>query len=98
MKLIKSVMAGCLVLTAAVVLGQRKTAQPVSHDSSSSQAAQAASLDHGQWVWDHNCSRCHDAPQGFSTHISGTIAKHMRERANLSDADYKALMRFLQQQ
>lgn len=98
MKLIQSVMAGCLALAAAVVIGQRKPAQPVSHGSSSSQAAQSESLDRGQWVWDHNCSRCHNAPQGFSSHISGTIAKHMRVRANLSDADYKALLRFLQQQ
>jgi cytochrome c5 len=49
----------------------------------------------GQVVFERNCSRCHNPPQGFSTRISGTVAMHMRVRANLSDPDYKALVRFL---
>ena len=49
----------------------------------------------GQQVFEQNCSRCHNAPEGFSNHISGTIARHMRVRASLNDADYKALLRFL---
>jgi cytochrome c5 len=51
--------------------------------------------DRGQQVFNQNCSRCHNAPEGFSPSISGTIAMHMRVRASLSDADYKALLRFL---
>ncbi len=51
--------------------------------------------DKGQQVFNRNCSRCHNAPEGFSPRISGTIAMHMRVRANLSDADYRALLRFL---
>jgi cytochrome c5 len=49
----------------------------------------------GEVVFRQNCSRCHSSPQGFSSRISGTVSKHMRVRANLSDADYKELMRFL---
>ena len=60
-----------------------------------SKGAQAADQERGQQVFAQNCSRCHNAPQGFSSHISGTIARHMRVRASLSEADYKALMRFL---
>ena len=55
----------------------------------------AAKPDRGQQVFAENCSRCHNAPEGFSPHISGTIARHMRVRANLSDDDYQALRRFL---
>jgi mono/diheme cytochrome c family protein len=57
--------------------------------------ASAANLDRGQQVFEQNCSRCHNAPEGFSPRISGTIAMHMRVRASLSDADYRELRRFL---
>jgi hypothetical protein len=53
-----------------------------------------ASLD-GQRVFAQNCSRCHNAPEGFSSSISGTIVRHMRVRANLSREDERALLRFL---
>jgi cytochrome c2 len=49
----------------------------------------------GQRVFQQNCARCHDAPQGFPPQISGTILRHMRVRANLSAADERALLRFL---
>jgi cytochrome c2 len=55
----------------------------------------AVNPDRGQLVFNQNCSRCHNAPEGFSSSISGTVALHMRVRANLSDADYQALLRFL---
>lgn len=51
--------------------------------------------DRGQQVFAQNCSRCHNAPEGFSPRISGTIAMHMRVRASLSAADEKALRHFL---
>ena len=58
-------------------------------------AASIKTADRGQQVWEQNCSRCHNAPQGFSPHISGTIAMHMRVRASLSEADYRELRKFL---
>jgi cytochrome c5 len=48
----------------------------------------------GQLVFEQNCSRCHNAPQGFSPRISGTVVRHMRVRAGLSAEDEKALLRF----
>lgn len=42
-----------------------------------------------------NCSRCHEAPQGFSSRISGTIVRHMRVRASLSAQDERDILRFL---
>lgn len=49
----------------------------------------------GQHVFEQNCTRCHDAPQGFPPQISGTILRHMRVRANLSAADERALLHFM---
>jgi len=55
----------------------------------------AQTEDEGQRIFAQNCSRCHNAPEGFSPHISGTIARHMRVRANLSQHDEQVLLRFL---
>ncbi len=51
--------------------------------------------DEGERVFVRNCSRCHATPEGFSPSISGTIVRHMRVRANLSQHDEQALLRFL---
>jgi cytochrome c5 len=40
--------------------------------------------DEGDRIFEQNCSRCHNAPEGFSDRISGTIVRHMRVRASLS--------------
>ena len=48
----------------------------------------------GQQIFAQNCERCHNAPQSFSPSISGTVIRHMRVRANLSEQDAQALMRF----
>lgn len=87
---------GLLLLAATAAMGQAKnspTQQPQSKPSP--KPAHAMNSDRGQQVFNQNCSRCHNAPEGFSPSISGTIARHMRVRASLSEADYQALLRFL---
>jgi len=49
----------------------------------------------GEAKFRQNCSRCHQAPQGFSPKISGTILRHMRVRAPLSAQDERGILRFL---
>jgi cytochrome c5 len=51
--------------------------------------------DEGQAIFHQNCSRCHKAPEGFSPRISGTIVRHMRVRASLSEHDERAILHFL---
>jgi cytochrome c5 len=58
-------------------------------------APQQNANEDGQQVFQRNCSRCHHQPQGFSPAIAGTVAHHMRVRANLSEKEYKALLSFL---
>jgi cytochrome c5 len=48
----------------------------------------------GERIFAQNCSRCHTAPESFSPHISGTIVRHMRVRAQLSEHDEQELLRF----
>jgi hypothetical protein len=51
--------------------------------------------DEGTRIFQQNCSRCHNTPEGFSSRISGTIVRHMRVRASLSKHDEEELLRFL---
>jgi cytochrome c5 len=48
----------------------------------------------GARIFQQNCSRCHNTPEGFSSRISGTIVRHMRVRASLSKHDEEVLLRF----
>ncbi len=60
-------------------------------------SAKHASQQHeneGERIFEQNCSRCHNAPEGFSPRISGTIVRHMRVRASLSKHDEEELLRF----
>jgi cytochrome c5 len=54
-----------------------------------------APLSEGDRIFAQNCSRCHTAPDGFSPNISGTVVRHMRVRASLSQHDEQELLRFL---
>jgi hypothetical protein len=75
-----------------------QAAQPPVSPTSRRQSATAHDShpqDEGARIFQQNCSRCHWAPDGFSSHISGTIVRHMRVRASLSQHDAEALLRFL---
>lgn len=87
--------AATLTVGSSLAIGQPESApqQPVSKTSSKS--ARPATGDRGQQVFKQNCARCHSAPEGLSPGASGAVAKHMRVRASLSEADYKALLHFL---
>jgi mono/diheme cytochrome c family protein len=57
--------------------------------------SQADAQNTGAQKFKQNCSRCHKAPEGFSSSISGTVLKHMRARASLSAQDERDILRFL---
>lgn len=77
---------------------QPQAAQQTDVKASAKQKAAAKNSVHqddGQRVFEQNCSRCHTAPDGFSSRISGTVLRHMRVRASLSQHDEQELLRFL---
>jgi mono/diheme cytochrome c family protein len=94
MKHLSRITLGCIVLAATAAVGQTNGSPQQSQPQSTPKAGRAVNQNRGQQVYEQNCSRCHNAPTGFSSTISGTVARHMRVRANLSEADYKALLRF----
>lgn len=87
--------AAAVLVTGLPLIAQGNRAPQAAQPQPATKAAPPANPDRGQQVFEQNCSRCHLPPQGFSPRISGTIALHMRTRANLSAADYKALLHFL---
>ena len=87
--------SACILLAMAPLLALGKNGPRAQRSPSQATAPAAPQPDRGQQVFVRNCSRCHNAPTGFSPRISGTIARHMRVRAELSDEDYKELRRFL---
>jgi cytochrome c5 len=99
MKRVEQIIVSCLLLATAAVLGQTTSdnaSQQQRQAQSGPQKTQIKTLDNrGQEVFNQNCNRCHNAPMGFSPSVAGTIARHMRVRAGLSDEDYKALIKFL---
>ncbi len=68
---------------------------PAARKPAASAHASEQHEDEGDRVFQQNCSRCHNAPEGFSSRISDTIVRHMRVRASLSKHDEEELLRFL---
>ncbi len=96
MKYLTRACAGLLLVTSLPLLAQSNNPQQQQNQTKQhTKQVHTEAPDRGQQVFSQNCSRCHNAPEGFSPRVSGTIATHMRVRANLSDTDFKALMKFL---
>jgi cytochrome c5 len=86
------------VVLASAALAQVTTQNntPPTQQSNAHPAAQVSQQpqDEGTRVFQQNCSRCHNTPEGFSPRISGTVVRHMRVRASLSKHDEEVLLRF----
>ena len=95
----KLLLVALVVLAATPVLPQ---AAPQDHPATTQAGKKPAAVTHasqqhqneGDRIFQQNCSRCHNAPEGFSPRISGTIVRHMRVRASLSQHDAEELLRF----
>lgn len=93
-----AVSAGLLAVVALPAFSASSSAPK--HQSHATQAhTKAATVEaqqsDGERKFNQNCSRCHKAPESFSPSVSGTILKHMRVRANLSQQDERDILRFL---
>ena len=61
----------------------------------SAQHAKPASTNPGERAFQANCGRCHNPPEQLSPRITGTVLRHMRERALLSPQDERDILKFL---
>jgi cytochrome c5 len=87
-----------VVMASAALAQTTQQANSRAPRTSKRQATALVSQQHeseGARVFQQNCSRCHNSPEGFSPHLAGTVAQHMRVRASLSKHDEEELLRFL---
>ena len=42
-----------------------------------------------------NCARCHAAPSKFPPRMMGTIVRHMRVRAMITDEDMRLILHYM---
>lgn len=49
----------------------------------------------GEQRYRNNCGRCHQAPHKFAPRMMGTIIRHMRVRATLTDDDMKLILAYM---
>jgi hypothetical protein len=61
----------------------------------SAKHAKPAVTNPGERAFQANCSRCHNPPEQLSPRITGTVLRHMRERALLSPQDERDILKFL---
>ena len=47
-------------------------------------------------AYKNNCMRCHAAVRSYSPSQTATIVRHMRVRANLTEEESQAILRYLQ--
>jgi cytochrome c5 len=80
------------MFASALALAAKQDTTPPNKSEAKTQ--QVKPKDDGERVFQQHCSRCHTAPDGFSPRISGTIVRHMRVRASLSQQEEKDLLRF----
>ena len=90
------VMPGALLIGAALVLGQEPTTQPKqtaprAQTTTSTKNQQSE----GERKFQINCGRCHNPPEQLSPRIAGSVIRHMRVRAMLSQEDAREILEYL---
>ena len=81
-----------LAASSALAIAAKQDGATSSAPGANKQPAKARN--EGERVFQQHCSRCHSAPEGFSPRISGTIVRHMRVRASLSQHEEDELLHF----
>jgi len=97
-KFCMAVVASLCIVAALPALSASKAQQQDSQTPAKQTVERDASpetTNAGEKKFKQNCSRCHDAPQDLSTHLSGTVLRHMRVRASLSEQDERDILKFL---
>lgn len=84
-------------LTWAQATGASQAKTPGTAPSAQPAKAATSSLssNRGERAFQENCGRCHNPPEQLSPRITGTVLRHMRERALLSPQDERDILKFL---
>jgi cytochrome c5 len=94
----KPLLASLLLLIAMPMFSQTAPPAAPAPASGAKKTAAAPAKSHqvseGEQIFQANCARCHNSPEGFSPRITNTVLRHMRIRASLSKHDEDELLRF----
>lgn len=86
-----------LITIAAAKAGSiQDDSKPAGTSIQAAERDKAARLE-GEKRFHSNCSRCHTAPPKFPPRMMGTIIRHMRVRAVLTDDDTRFILRYMTQ-
>jgi cytochrome c2 len=91
MKLIAILTTMFLVMIAAT---DNQSAQAPAAATTKQQTKQTNVSD-GEKLFDIHCQRCHKPPEDLSPREAKIVLRHMRVRANLSEADEQAILKYI---
>jgi cytochrome c5 len=60
-----------------------------------SATAKSAASDPGEQAFQHNCGRCHNAPESLSPREVKAVVRQMRVRAMLTQKDEQLILKYL---
>jgi hypothetical protein len=95
--------SGLAVLLCTLTLASSVLAGPLSGRKDGDGAVVARSTDaesmryRGEQRFRANCGRCHAAPQKFPPRMMGTILRHMRVRATITEEDRRLILFYMTQ-
>ena len=97
------VLLSALALASSVFAGAPPSAKNGSAKDGSARAAVVHLTDAdsmrvaGEQRFHANCGRCHATPQKFPPRMMGTILRHMRVRATITDEDRRLILLYMTQ-
>jgi len=87
-----------LTLTSSVFAGSPAKGKDASTGAAVTHITDADSMRvAGEQRFHANCGRCHAAPQKFPPRMMGTILRHMRVRATITDQDRRLILFYMTQ-
>jgi len=90
-------MLAALLTGAVLVLGQEPNPQlkQMAHRAQTTTSPTKNQQGEGERKFQINCGRCHKAPEQLSPRITGSVVRHMRVRAMLSQKDVREILEYL---
>lgn len=89
-----AVVIGSLFLC-VVMASAQKPARSARDKSAVSSANATLQIRDGERLFQVHCGRCHNPPEDLSPREARAVVRQMKVRANLSDEDERALLKFL---
>jgi cytochrome c5 len=91
---------GTLALTSSLLAGS-PSAKKEAKEAEGAAVVHSTDADNmrveGEKRFHANCGRCHAAPQKFPPRIMGTVLRHMRVRATITEEDRRMILFYMTQ-